>query len=635
MDPPWISQLSSEELQELRRRADLALAQRQLAVGAAYLVFFTAFVLLSSYGTDRRIQAIVFGIMLAAMTALRLRTAKQIADRQARECSNQRTLYRAGSLGIASVWALFTFDVLYTYGQTAPGFVVLVGVAGLTNGATSALCMDLRLALAYMAVMMAPVFVFAASPEPGSLMVLAMAAIYLAFLANLSRRQNFAILNAFHDNMRLEVQARELLRAKEMAEAATVAKGRFLAAMSHEIRTPLSGVIGLLNVLSETQLNQQQQELTRSIQHSGEMLLAIVNDILDYSKINAGKLVLENAPFEIRTVVNGLIEPHRRLANLKGVILESHVSSAVPQWIEGDPTRLKQVLNNLVHNSVKFTQQGKIQVLTHLEGSRIRFSVRDSGIGIEREALPRLFEEFSQADQSTTRRFGGTGLGLTICKKLVEAMGGEIGVDSEAGKGSLFWFALPVRVASPAAVQATISQKVPSRRLRILIAEDNEVNQRIIRHAVEKLGHEAGLAVSGADAIAKFHAGEFDLILMDCQMPGMDGMEATRHIRQSSPRGRAIPIIAVTANAFAEDREACLAAGMTDHIGKPVQLNILHAVIERSMGILEKCSYVEGSFSRSLGALSHSPQQLQPLMRGFSGASAARGPAAPESTSGD
>lgn len=635
MDPPWISQLSSEELQELRRRADLALAQRQLAIGAAYVVFFTAFILLSPYGADRQIQAAVFGVMLAGMTAVRLRTAKQIVDRQARDCSSQRILYRTGSVGIAAVWALFTFDVLHTYGQTAPGFVVLVGVAGLTNGATSALCMDLRLAIAYMAVMMAPVFVFAASPEPGSLMVLSMAAIYLAFLANLSRRQNFAILNAFHDNMRLEVQARELLRAKEMAEAATVAKGRFLAAMSHEIRTPLSGVIGLLNVLAETQLNSQQHELTRSIQNSGEMLLAIVNDILDYSKINAGKLVLENAPFEIRTAVNGLVEPYRRLANQKSVLLEHHVSSAVPQWIEGDPTRFKQVLSNLVHNAVKFTQHGKIQVLVHLEGSRIRFSVRDSGIGIQREALPGLFEEFSQADQSTTREFGGTGLGLTICKKLVEAMGGEIGVDSEAGKGSLFWFALPLRVANPAAVQATVSQKAPSRRLRILIAEDNEVNQRIIRHAVEKLGHDVAIAISGAEAVAKFHAGEFDVILMDCQMPGMDGMEATRRIRQSGPKGQAIPIIAVTANAFAEDREACLAAGMTDHIGKPIQLNVLHAVIERSMGILEKCSYVEGSFSRSLGALSHSPQQLQPLMRGFSGASAAHGPAAPESVSGD
>jgi signal transduction histidine kinase/CheY-like chemotaxis protein len=629
LDPPWISQLSGEELQELRRRADLALAQRQLAVGAAYLVFFSFFSYLTPYSEVHTVQCLAIGLMLLAMTALRFRTANQIVDRQARDCARQRMLYRAGTMGIASVWACFTFDVLRVYDQTPAGYVVLVGVAGLTNGATSALCTDLRLALSYMTVMMAPVFVWALSPDQGTLMGLSMATTYLAFLASLSRRQNFAVLSGFHDNMRLEVQARELLRAKEMAETATVAKGRFLAAMSHEIRTPLSGVIGLLNLLSETQLSPQQHELTRSIQHSGEMLLTIVNDILDYSKINAGKLVLENAPFEIRTVVTGLIEPHRRLANLKSVILESHVSSAVPEWVEGDPTRLKQVLNNLVHNAVKFTQKGKIQVLVHLEGARIRFSVRDTGIGIEREALPRLFDEFSQADQSTTRKFGGTGLGLTICKKLVEAMGGEIGVDSEPGQGSLFWFALPLRVANAASMRATISQKLPAARLRILIAEDNAINQRIICHAVEKLGHEAALAASGAEALEKFHAGEFDLILMDCQMPDMDGMEATRRIRQSGSKGVAIPIIAVTANAFAEDREACLAAGMTDHIGKPVQLNVLHAVIERSMGILEKCSYVEGSFSQSLGSLSHQP------MRGFSGASVAHGPAAPESISGD
>ncbi len=564
LDPPWLVRLSPSELEELRRRANLGLAQRQLAVGGAYLLFYTAFAVLTDFALEHPAKALAMGACLLVLAIWRWMVSRRIVDRDGFSCAKEHRQFRIGCILTAVVWSYFTVDGLMIYGQTWIGFILVVAVTGLVNVAASSLALDLRLSFTYLAILTAAPIAWALTPGPGTWLIITMAVLYFCFVSNLSRRQNFASFAALRDNLRLEVQARELRKAKEMAESATIAKTQFLAAMSHEIRTPLSGVLGLVHLLAETRLDPSQRDLTRSIQHSGEMLLTIVNDILDYSKIGAGKLTLERISFDLRALIADVIEPMRAVAINKGLALDCHISSALPEWLQGDPTRLKQVLNNLLSNALKFTHTGSVRVIVHWdknvdEGAprMVRFAVRDTGIGIPAESLGHLFDEFSQADQSTTRRFGGTGLGLAICRKLVDAMSGEIGVESSPiagpGQGSLFWFHLPLEKGSPITRKSVISQQELLPRLRVLIAEDNPVNQRIIVHTVQKMGHAVTLAHNGVEAVERFSEAEFDLILMDCQMPLMDGFEAARAIRRSGPKGRRIPIVAVTANAFAED----------------------------------------------------------------------------------
>jgi signal transduction histidine kinase/DNA-binding NarL/FixJ family response regulator len=591
LDPTWVSTLSAADQNELRRRANVTLARRHVFGGVFFFAFAAVFCLGTPFGTDYTGASVGVLSTLCISTAWRSFAARTICKRQGIGCENELMQFRLACLLRAVGWSALASFTLHFYGFSWTGFVMVLASVGLANGVASVMSADLRLALLYLVILLLPPLPWGFHRDiNGGVLLTSMGSIYFAFLALFCRNQNHAALAAFWDSMRLEAQAMELRKAKELAESATVAKTQFLAAMSHEIRTPLSGVLGLTNLLSETPLDAKQRELTRSIQQSGDLLLTIVNDILDYSKIGAGKLTLENVPFEVRDLIGQLIEPMVKIAGRKQIVLEAHVSSEIGAWLKGDPTRLKQVMNNLLSNALKFTEKGRIQVLVHRHAGKIRFAVRDTGIGIPRLALKNLFEDFSQADQSTTRRFGGTGLGLAICKKLVEAMGGEIGVESSPGQGSLFWFTLPLADAAPSSQRKVITQPRVARQLRILIAEDNPINQRVILHMVEKkLGHLPTLTNNGLEAVEAFRNQDYDLVLMDCQMPVMDGFEAARMIRNSGSRG-ALPIIAVTANAFAEDRERCISAGMTDHLPKPVQAKDLERIINKWTGILRECN---------------------------------------------
>lgn len=391
-------------------------------------------------------------------------------------------------------------------------------------------------------------------------------------------------------------QVQAARREKRRAERASAAKSELLANISHEIRTPMNGVMGMAALLADSSLTQQQKEMVETIQTSASSLLAVLNDILDYSKIEAGRFSIEEADMDLREVVEDVVALLRGSAVAKGIELSLNWDPLAPQYVRGDSTRIRQVLMNLVGNAVKFTSEGKVTVEVGYRGDRdnarlVRIAVTDTGIGISPEAAERLFRPYSQGDSTMTRKFGGTGLGLAISKQLVRLMGGEIGVQSELGKGSTFWFSIPFPLASkPVAPRAINSLQIPesARRARILLVEDNPINAKITTRLLEKMGHEILTALNGVEACKMFVPGRFDLILMDVMMPEMDGLQATREIRRlEASSKRRTPIIALTASAMESDRKRCETAGMDDYLTKPISPQQIAEKVERWLSVAE------------------------------------------------
>ncbi len=374
-----------------------------------------------------------------------------------------------------------------------------------------------------------------------------------------------------------------LVKAKEDAVRRARARANFLASMSHEIRTPLNGVLGMLGLALENENNPEQRNRIEIAVRAGENLLNLLNDILDISKVEAGKLSLENIPFTVRGLIEECATLHGQQARQKHIDLICEIDSNLPETFLGDPTRTRQILNNLLSNAVKFTDTGTIKVRAGYSSGKLRIEVIDTGIGMSREGLHRIFSPFSQADSDTTRLYGGTGLGLTLCRQLVERMHGQIQVDSKVGRGTHFTVTLPLPVhdQTPQHALSPPGESIqPVQPMKILLVEDNQVNQIVARSILRKLGHQVDLAENGQKAVDAIEQNSYDLILMDCQMPVMDGYEATRVIRQN-PRWKNLPIVAVTANVMQGDREDCLASGMDDYITKPYNRKQLKEVIAR------------------------------------------------------
>ncbi len=376
-----------------------------------------------------------------------------------------------------------------------------------------------------------------------------------------------------------------LIEAKLQAEAATRAKSRFLANMSHEIRTPMNGVLGMAQLMNETPLSDPQKDYVGSILQSGRNLMAIINDVLDYSKIEAGALELQPQAVNLGVLLDEVTRIAAHAARRKGLTLEFDYPEALPRSVEADPVRLRQVLTNLVGNAVKFTDRGRVKVTVRRAGEGpFSICIEDTGIGIHPEVLPRLFSSFSQADASSTRRFGGTGLGLAISRRLVDLMRGEIHVTSEPGKGSAFTLELPLTVLGHQPVAAPQALTPPRfEGCRVLVAEDVVTNQQVAQVLLDRVGIEVTIVENGQAAVDAWDRGAFDLVLMDCQMPVLDGYEATRELRrregeQGRPR---TPIIAVTAHAMQDERKLSFEAGMDEHLAKPFWAEELHALLGR------------------------------------------------------
>jgi PAS domain S-box-containing protein len=421
----------------------------------------------------------------------------------------------------------------------------------------------------------------------------------LEWRARLSGDQVFAVARDVTDRVAAEA---EMKAAHAAAQAANQAKTDFLANMSHEIRTPLNGVIGVVAALAQTELSPEQREMVSLVETSGLTLERLVSDILDLSKIEAGRLEIEAAPFDLADALEGVLHLNRLKAEEKGLAFAADIDDAAQGAFLGDSVRLKQVVGNLLSNAVKFTDQGGVRLRVSLTEAgdgpaHLTVEIRDTGVGFDAETGANLFQRFSQADTTITRRFGGTGLGLSICKAIVEMMGGEISASSEPGRGSLFraTFPLPrVRMADPDARPADDTSGAPLARvdaLRVLLAEDHPINQKVVQLILAPLGAEITVTEDGAQALAAFRTSLFDLVLMDMQMPVMDGLTATMALRDEERRrgGPRTPIIMLSANAMIQHRRDAMAAGADHHIAKPITAHLLMDGIET---VLERAGAV-------------------------------------------
>lgn len=571
---------------------DTDLAQRSVSGTLSYPVSWIVLELGVNLAQYNSILTYGAGLFLFLLTLGRLFLIKQQKPLYQENPYRWRLLFRSNVLASGTVWASFTAWGVSETGLGSHGTVMLLPLLMISAGSISHFSPDRILFTLFTNVMLwPPILVLLNMSTPDAYLSALGMFIFGGFILSLGSNIHRDYHQLLFKNDLLEQQAAKLAAAKESAEVANKAKSRFLANMSHELRTPMNGILGAGELLAPLLNTQEQQQYLSLINRSAKTLLSLLNDLLDFSKIEAGKMGLEIAPYKIKDMVTHLHHLLTIKAKEKGLICTTSISEDISPWLLGDEIRIQQVLINLLGNAIKFTEKGQVTLdisLSH-HTQHLHFEIRDSGIGIPIEKQPLLFKSFQQMESSTARKYGGTGLGLAISKQLVELMEGKIGVYSETGKGSCFWFEIPYQIAdintaikkaSPITASPPPSSKSD---YRILLAEDNQINQIIAQSMLTSLGiTHIDTVENGHLAIQRLIEQDYDLVLMDVQMPECDGLEASRHIRGSKTclslnavRNPQIPIIALTANTMPSDIEACLQAGMDSHLGKPLEIRTL------------------------------------------------------------
>ncbi len=593
---------------ELVRMAFRELAGGTLASSATALAFALA------VGASVDVSFVLLWVWLTVMLGIggyRLWLTQafvRAAPTEAAESARWGLRYIVGTTITGIGWGLSTWFFPTLSGGSPLGIVHVLMLAGLTTGSTRLLLPMRKGSLAYLFAVMVPLAArFFANGDVVGITLGLCVATFIGYMASAMQRNHRSLSDALvmrferealaaelqEENTRRESRESELREAREKAESASRAKGEFLATISHEIRTPMNGVLGMLRIVRDTQLSPEQRGYLKTASDSAESLLLLLNDVLDFSKIEAGRLELEHAPFQPQTVAKAVNDLLHARARDKGLQFDLQISDNLPGAIVGDATSLRQILVNLIGNAIKFTEKGRVELSVACPERTptravMQFTVTDTGIGIDSAALERLFKPFTQADTSMSRRYGGTGLGLVISMRLAQAMGGALQVQSAINQGTTFRLILPCKL--PDVTQAPPPRHDEAPRFvtpklygRVLVVEDDSVNQQVIDLFLKKLNVTPKFAGDGEAAIATVASETFDVILMDCQLPGIDGMETTRRIRKRLEGGPAVKIIALTANASTHVREACLAAGMDDFLTKPVRFELLANVLQRNL----------------------------------------------------
>jgi len=585
---------------EIRQRLARELFRRSISAGLVHLIFIPLVVIASGFAAAQPNPAWPL-LALSMVNSLGRYLFARHAHRSKAGDMVERHLWILRGLLICQtlLWALLSGLAIFEFGLSLNGMLVIGASIAWTIATPLIVATDPLMArfLAIGSSLPVLLYVLIHLSEMGFL-GLALATGQVGYTLMLVAMQHGYLRGLMEAQYNLELQQAqleatrdELRAAKEAAEQAAIVKGQFLANMSHEIRTPLNGIIGLSEVLSHSELPDTDLELVKDLKASGEHLRAIVNDVLDFTKISSGKLSLESIPVDVRGWTRDCVAPFLQTAAGKGLALSCQVEGEVPPRIMGDPLRLRQVVANLLANAIKFTQRGEVRLRVRVDDGTLCISVSDTGIGIAPDRLDHIFEEFAQAESSTTRRFGGTGLGLAISRRLADVMGGALTVESQLGRGSIFTLSIPLELHEPtrdhAGETAQPALYLPQ-SYRLLVVDDNAINRRVCQHLLERTGATVIAASSAREGIAMHRKQPFQLIFMDCQMPDVDGWQATRAIRAlPDPVAANTPVVALSANVMPEVTKLCLESGMNGHLGKPLVMDELFAVLREHCQVSE------------------------------------------------